>query len=192
MFQRGENDQELKGLTIYDIIHFKSQIKKIIILAILCVLSSFNLNVIILILFKIIKEFLHILIIILLLKIMIGVIAGYISDIIGRKPIIMFDGLIGSISYYIYTENILFLFNDLINLLSGNKCCFIYLYSWNIPTPIRYTFSDYNAYGKNFEEKDEEYEFDNNFDYLSQREKSKTIKSDNKQNTEKLPTEEHS
>ena len=25
MFQRGENDQELKGLTIYDIIHFKSQ-----------------------------------------------------------------------------------------------------------------------------------------------------------------------
>ena len=105
MFQRGENDQELKGLTIYDIIHFKSQIKKIIILAILCVLSSFNLNVIILILFKIIKEFLHILIIILLLKIMIGVIAGYISDIIGRKPIIMFDGLIGSNSYYIYTEN---------------------------------------------------------------------------------------
>ena len=172
MFQRGENDQELKGLTIYDIIHFKSQIKKIIILAILCVLSSFNLNVIILILFKIIKEFLHILIIILLLKIMIGVIAGYISDIIGRKPIIMFDGLI--------------------NLLSGNKCCFIYLYSWNIPTPIRYTFSDYDAYGKNFEEKDEEYEFDNNFDYLSQREKSKTIKSDNKQNTEKLPSEEHS
>lgn len=172
MFQRGENDQELKGLTIYDIIHFKSQIKKITILTILCFMSSFNLNGIILILFNIHKDYLHFLIIILLLKIIIGVIAGYISDIIGRKPIIMFDGLI--------------------NLLSGNKCCFIYLYSWNIPTPIRYTFSDYNAYGKNFEEKDEEYEFDNNFDYLSQREKSKTIKSDNKQNTEKLPTEEHS
>ena len=139
---QGENDQEHKGITLYDIIHFKSQKKKISILTILCFMSSFNLNGIILILFRINKDFLHILIIILLLKIIIGVTAGYISDIIGRKPIIMFGGLIGSISYYIYTENKsdFYLMISLICFQGISVILFIYIPE-NIPTPIRCTFS---------------------------------------------------
>ena len=52
--------------------------------------------------------------------------------------------------------------------------------------------NDYDTYGKDIEEKDDEYEFDSNFDYLRARDKSKTVKSDNNQNEDKLPPEEHS
>ena len=52
--------------------------------------------------------------------------------------------------------------------------------------------NDFDTYGKDIEEKDDEYEFDSNFDYLRPRDKSKTVKSESAQNEDKLAQDENS
>ena len=138
----GELDNDLKGITIFDIFNFKSQIKTIIILSILCFMSSFSLNGIIFIIFKKSKDFIYIYILLLLSRIIIGMITGYLCDIIGRKPIIMFGGLIGTIVYYIFTENNsdIFLMISLFCFEAINIVLYIYIPE-NIPTPIRSSLS---------------------------------------------------
>lgn len=138
----GELDQEPKGISINDIFHFKSQIKIIAIISILCFISSFNLNGILILLFINNNDYEHIFILNLLLKIIIGVIAGYLCDNFGRKPIIMFGGLIGSICYYIFTENNsdFFLLISLICFQAIIVVLFIFIPE-NIPTPIRSTLN---------------------------------------------------
>ena len=127
-----------KGITIFDILDYKSQMKIIIILTILCFMSSFSLNGIIFIIFKKNKDFVYIYILFLLSKIIIGIITGYLCDIIGRKPIIMFGGLFGSIGYYIFTESNsdIFLMLSLFCFEAINVVLYIYIPE-NIPTPIR-------------------------------------------------------
>lgn len=138
----GEIEQENKGINIYDIFHFKSQINIIIKLTILCFMSSFNLNGILLILFKNSHDYINSFIYILFIKIIIGILVGYICDIIGRKPIIMFGGLLGSICYYVFTEINSDIFKNisLICFQAINIILFIYIPE-NIPTPIRSTLS---------------------------------------------------
>lgn len=135
-------EQEHKGITIYDIFQFKSQIKIITILAILCFMSSINLNGILLIIFKDSHDYINTFIFILFLKIIIGMITGYICDIIGRRPIIMFGGLLGSICYYVSIENNsdFFIIISIICFQAINIVLFIYIPE-NIPSPIRSTLS---------------------------------------------------
>jgi MFS family permease len=139
---RGEREQDHKGITIYDLFKFKSQIKIMSILFILCFMSSFNLNGVLFILFKNTHDYINIFILLLFLKVIIGMIVGYICDIIGRKPIIMFGGLLGSICYFIFTENNsdFFIIISLICFQAINIVLFIYIPE-NIPTPIRSTLS---------------------------------------------------
>ncbi len=138
----GELDNDHKGITIFDIFNFKSQIKIIIILTILSFMSAFSLNGILLILFLKNKDFIYIFILFLLSRIVIGIITGYLCDVIGRKPIIMFGGLIGTIGYYIFTENNadFFLMISLFCFEAINIVLLIYIPE-NIPTPIRSSLS---------------------------------------------------
>ena len=139
---RGEREQDHKGITIYDLFKFKSQIKKTIILFILCFMSSINLNGVLFILLKSTHDYINTFILLMFLKVIIGMIVGYICDIIGRKPIIMFGGLLGSICYFIFTENNsdFFIIISLICFQAINIVLFIYIPE-NIPTPIRSTLS---------------------------------------------------
>ena len=135
-------DNDHKGITIFDIFNFKSQIKIIIILTILSFMSAFSLHGILLILFLKNKDFIYIFILFLLSRIVIGIITGFLCDVIGRKPIIMFGGLIGTIGYYIFTENNadFFLMISLFCFEAINIVLLIYIPE-NIPTPIRSTLS---------------------------------------------------
>ena len=67
-------------------------------------------------------------------------ISGYYADIIGRKVIIMFGGLFGSISFFIYNENKeeIFLVISLFCSQGINTILLIYIPE-NISTPIRNT-----------------------------------------------------
>ena len=136
----GELEQENKGITTYEIFNFKSQTKKIIILAIICFISNFNLSGISFILFSNCKDYINTLILIYISKIIIGMITGYLCDNIGRKPFAIFGGSIGSIIYFIYTENNykLFLIISLFCFQALNLSLLIYIPE-NIPTPIRST-----------------------------------------------------
>ena len=138
--EQREGEQEYKGISIYDIIHFKSQLKLIIIIIILCFISSFNSNGILLIIFKKSHYYIHTLIFIFIFKIIIGMIIGYLCDIIGRKPLIMFGGLIGSVGYFIFVENdsVFFLMFSFFCSQAINIVLLIYIPE-NIPTPIRST-----------------------------------------------------
>lgn len=137
-------DQEPKGIRVYEIFQFKSQYKIIAILSILGFISSFNLNGLLLLLFKNKDHYDYefIFILNLLLKITIGLLTGYLCDNFGRKPIIMFGGLIGSICYYIFTENNsdFFYMISLICFQAINVVLLIFIPE-NIPTPIRSSLS---------------------------------------------------
>ena len=65
-------------------------------------------------------------------------ISGYLCDTIGRRPIILFGGLIGSILFFIFTENNshMFLIFSFFCFESINIVLMIYIPE-NIPTPIR-------------------------------------------------------
>ena len=136
--ETGENDQDKQGITIYDIFNFKSQTKTIIILGIICFMSNFNLSGIIIISFKKKNNFINSLMQFYFLKIIIGIITGFFCDKIGRKPFIMYGGLLGSVGLFIYTESD----SELILMLSFfcfqavNIVLLIYIPE-NIPTPIR-------------------------------------------------------
>ena len=135
--QQQEAEQEY-GITLYDIIHFKSQTKSIIIFTVLCFFSSLTSNGIILVLFKGSNDFIQVILLIFCLKIIVGVISGYLCDTIGRRPIILFGGLIGSILFFIFTENNshMFLIFSFFCFQSINIVLMIYIPE-NIPTPIR-------------------------------------------------------
>ena len=67
-------------------------------------------------------------------------ISGYFSDILGRKIIIIFGGLLGSIGFFIYIENGSEIFLDISFFCSQgiNTILLIYIPE-NISTPIRNT-----------------------------------------------------
>ena len=136
--ETGENDQDKQGITIYDIFNFKSQTKTIIILGIICFMSNFSLSGIIIISFKKKSNFINSIMQFYFLKIIIGIITGYFCDKIGRKPFIMYGGLLGSIGIFIYIESD----SELVLMLTFfcfqavNIMLLIYIPE-NIPTPIR-------------------------------------------------------
>lgn len=142
-----EIEKDYKGITIFDIFTFKSQINILILISILCLMTSIYSSGIILIIKNREKNYeyflfenIHDLIFILVFDIMIGMIAGYFCDILGRKPIILFLGLLGSIGFFIYIENgsEIFLVISLFCSQGINTILLIYIPE-NISTPIRNT-----------------------------------------------------
>ena len=143
----GEIEKDYKGIAIYDIFYFKSQKLILILLTFLCLFSSFySCGVQLSIKNKenksdsLIYEKINILVLIWIFDIIIGMISGYFCDILGRKPIIIFGGLLGSIGFFIYIENgsEIFLVISLFCSQGINTVLLIFIPE-NITTPIRNT-----------------------------------------------------
>ena len=102
--------------------------------------TIYSCGILLIILNKENNDYIHTLILIWFFKIIIGMIAGYFSDILGRKPIIIFGGLFGSIGLFIYVENGSELFLMISLLCSQGICTILLIYvPENISTPIRCT-----------------------------------------------------
>lgn len=130
-----EIEKDYKGITIFDIFTFKSQINILILISIILIIKNREKNY-----EYFLFENIHDLILIWVFDIMIGMIAGYFCDILGRKPIILFLGLLGSIGFFIYIENgsEIFLVISLFCSQGINTILLIYIPE-NISTPIRNT-----------------------------------------------------
>ena len=137
----GEIEQDFKGITFFDLFTFKSQKNILIILGFLIFISAFySCGILIIIINKENNDNIHTLILIWFFKIIIGMIAGYFSDILGRKPLIMFGGIFGSFCLFIYVENGSELFLIMSLLCSQGVCTILLIYvPENISTPIRCT-----------------------------------------------------
>ena len=144
-----EIEQDYKGITIYDIFSFKSQKIILILLVLLCFFSSFYSSGVLLIIKNkqnhnnyLIYENTKVLIIIWIFDVIIGMISGYFCDILGRRTIIIFGGLLGSIGLFIYIENgsEIFLVISLFCSQGINTSLLIYIPE-NVCTPIRSTLS---------------------------------------------------
>ena len=144
----GEIENDFKGVNILDIFSFKSQKFILILISILCfVFSIYSCGVLLVIKNrKIYNDFfiyqnINELLLIWIFDIIVGIISGYFCDILGRKTIIIFYGLLGSVGFFIYIENAsdIFLVISLICSQGINTILLIYIPEM-ICTPIRNTF----------------------------------------------------
>ena len=142
----GEIESDYKGIKIYDIFTFKSQKFILILISIIIFFNSvFSGGILLVIKYKenysgFFFNDLSVLKLIWTTGIVAGMISGYFSDILGRKIIIIFGGLLGSIGFFIYIENDSEIFLDITLFCSQgiNTILLIYIPE-NISTPIRNT-----------------------------------------------------
>ena len=137
----GEIEKDYRGITIFDLFNFKSQKNLLIVFGFLISITAFySCGMLITIINREKDDFIHSLILIWIFRIIIGLIAGYFSDILGRKPIIIFGGIFGSISFFIYVENDSEIFLIISLLCSQGICTILLIYiPESISTPIRCT-----------------------------------------------------
>ena len=143
----GEIKQDSKGIDIYDIFKFKSQKYNLLLLFTLVFFNSiFSNGILLLMKYKenynnfFLFENIHTLIQINIFRIIIGILSGYFCGILGRKPLIIFGSILGTIGFFIYGENgsEIFLIISIFCSQGINTILLIYIPE-NIATPIRNT-----------------------------------------------------
>ena len=143
----GGTDQDFKGIDIYDIFKFKSQKYNLLLLFVLVFFNSiFSNGILLLMKYKenynnfFLFENIHTLIQMNIFRIIIGILSGYFCDILGRKPLIIFGSILGTIGFFIYGENgsEIFLIISIFCSQGINTILLIYIPE-NIATPIRNT-----------------------------------------------------
>jgi hypothetical protein len=143
----GEIDRNFKGIDIYDIFKFKSQKYNLLLLFVLVFFNSiFSNGILLLMKYKqnynnfFLFENIHTLILMNIFRIIIGILSGYFCGILGRKPLIIFGSILGTIGFFIYGENgsEIFLIISIFCSQGINTILLIYIPE-NIATPIRNT-----------------------------------------------------
>ena len=143
----GDAEPDFKGINIFDIFKFKSQKNILLLLLVLVFFNSiFSNGIFLLIKYKqnfnsfFLFENIHTLILINLYRIIIGMFSGYFCDILGRKYIIIFGSILGSICFFIYSQknSEFFLMISFFCSQGINTILLIYIPE-NISTPIRNT-----------------------------------------------------